>query len=74
MATGPEEHRILRRHRQSARVSWSTEQVCDTCWWDYNGIRIPVRLNEEVREITDCAICGTKTDSGIYMRLETKED
>lgn len=53
-------------------TKWGELQFCDPCYWDMTG-RVPVKLSEEMRETTDCAGCGERTRSGIYVRVNLDE-
>lgn len=43
------------------------EQVCDACWDGLRRLGPPTRLGKDERELTACAVCGTPTESGIYL-------
>lgn len=51
------------------RLSW-TQPICDTCWWDRNPDRKPVRLADGYAHRERCAFCGEQTMSGIYVRQD----
>jgi hypothetical protein len=44
---------------------WS-HPMCQQCWEEREGIRVPVRVIE--RETENCCWCGNVTRSGIYKR------
>ncbi len=47
--------------------SWS-QPICDVCWRQREGDRIPVRI--VTRPPERCAFCGDPTTSGIYVRID----
>jgi len=54
-------------------MSWKTVAICDDCWYSEEGMRIPLKMKEEVREEETCYSCGEKTKSGIYVRREIND-
>jgi hypothetical protein len=51
---------------EGVTVTW-TQPVCNSCWFDREGERTPVRMREP--ELEFCCLCGQATHSGIYVRL-----
>ena len=49
------------------RLSW-TQPICDTCWWNRNPERVPIRIADGKTHRERCAFCGEQTMSGIYVR------
>lgn len=47
-------------------MSWQTVPVCDQCWEELNGFRLPHRLRDPERET--CFKCHEVTNSGIFSR------
>lgn len=45
-------------------MTW-THSICDTCWIDREGFRVPVRIE---RSLEVCCFCGHTHESGIYVR------
>lgn len=53
-----------------------TRACCDDCWVSkYPGMYgcEPTRLKENFREVDKCGHCGRETLSGIYVRIDPKE-
>lgn len=48
-----------------------THLICDPCWRQKEGDKIPVRLL--TNEVELCCFCGLTTTSGIYVRHNPKE-
>jgi hypothetical protein len=40
--------------------------MCDDCWSDEHGQRVPIRLL--CPQIETCCICGKEANGGIYVR------
>jgi hypothetical protein len=49
--------------------SW-TQPCCNGCYAVHEPGRKPTRLDRA--ETEKCAICGTETESGIYIRIDPK--
>lgn len=49
-------------------MSGWTQPLCDYCWEDREGARVPSRLREPEEET--CSNCGRLTRSGIYVRRD----
>ena len=47
-----------------------TQPLCDTCWVEREGNRVPVRTAEPQEE--RCCCCGGLTESGIYQRIDPR--
>lgn len=50
----------------ASRGKWQTLPVCERCWQELNGERVPVRVRPPVPEV--CVWCRGQTTSGIYAR------
>ena len=49
--------------------SW-TQPACDTCFaGTFPKVTDPFRVVEELRETETCCMCGCRTRSGLYVRL-----
>lgn len=66
---------------------WETVACCDDCWWGTDpsfipndrgvtqeGIRMPFRVRQEMRVEVFCHFCGWSTYSGIYVRVDTRDE
>lgn len=49
------------------RYSW-TQPLCSGCWDGLQPGRTPAVLTEPEPET--CCVCGQRTNSGIYMRID----
>ena len=68
-------------------MGWESVACCDDCWWGddpafipngrgvvEDGIRQPLRFVQEMRVEEFCHFCGWTTYSGIYIRVDTREE
>lgn len=53
-------------------MPWKNVPLCDWCYQNRHPERSPFRLRET--EVETCHDCGKETISGIYCRIEVKED
>lgn len=51
-------------------MSDGPQPICDICWREREGIRIPSRVKLPYREHETCCWCGHDTTSGIYLRVD----
>jgi hypothetical protein len=60
------------------KLSWNNP-VCEACWIDGNStwdgdklldVRVPISVIASEREIEQCALCGSPTIVGIYVRRD----
>lgn len=49
---------------------WS-HVICEECWFNREGDRVPVQVN--VGEPETCCFCGGETAAGIYIREHIEE-
>jgi len=69
-------------------MSFENAACCDDCWWTQaedgsievngrgvveEGMRLPYRIRQEMRQLEFCHFCGWTTYSGIYVRTDTTE-
>lgn len=48
--------------------------LCEECWYDVAGDRMPVRVKAEVGYPWEtCSRCGMRTCSGIYRRIAPQD-
>jgi hypothetical protein len=53
--------------------TWS-QSLCDACFAGFRpDVPHPVRIKEEYRDTEKCALCGTQTRSGLYVRINPRE-
>jgi hypothetical protein len=48
-------------------VSDWNHPMCEVCWVERNGDRVPLRIAEH-REVERCCWCGRDTVNGVYVR------
>jgi hypothetical protein len=51
------------------RYAW-TQPACGSCYSARHPGREPVTVNDEYRQAETCAVCGTETLAGIYIRVD----
>jgi hypothetical protein len=49
------------------RFSWN-QAICERCWFEQNGARMPTRLAAGAHEPERCCYCGRITIAGIFAR------
>ena len=54
---------------EEPRYSW-TQPSCPDCWNERNPSRQATRIKPEFSEFEQCVYCGTRTRSGIYVRID----
>src|SRR5690349_7462006 len=58
------------RMRSGTMTAYRTAPICDECWHQQNGSRVPHRVAESIRVKETCYACFMITKSGIYVRAK----
>lgn len=53
-------------------MGW-THAICSDCWTKDNPGKEAVRVKAEFCDIENCCICGERTASGIFIRMDPKK-
>jgi hypothetical protein len=48
------------------KPGWSSQPICNKCWWTDYPERVPHRLIDA--DVEQCVRCGQLTTAGIYVR------
>jgi hypothetical protein len=51
-------------------MGFGRHSICEGCWAQREGDRVPIRIIEQFRSLETCCYCGEQNQDGIYIRAD----